>query len=100
MGLEHEVKTLELTVIERDLEIVRVNGELSQCRGKIESNNERIADLKVHRDQQEKSFTVLAESLEAFKTVSGVQIQELQNTEAPQSCELIMSFLRKGVGPQ
>ena len=98
MSLEHDVRTLELDVQEKVIEITRLNGEVNQCRAKIDITNDRIADLKATRDMQKQNFDLLAENLDAFKEVNGIRIAELQNTEAPQSCELIMAFLRKGVG--
>ena len=100
MSLEHDVRTLELDVKDKEIEITRLNGEVGQCRAKLEINNDRIADLKVSRDLQKQSFDMLAENIDAFKEVNGLKIKELQETEAPQSCELIMEFLKKGVGPQ
>jgi septal ring factor EnvC (AmiA/AmiB activator) len=98
MGLEHDVKTLELVVKDRDLEIVRLNGEVSQCRATMDITNARISDLKETRDMQKESFNMLAENLDAFKELNSVKIQEIQDVEAPQTCELIMKYLRKGVG--
>lgn len=99
MKLEHDVRTLELEVKDKEIEITRLNGEVSQCRAKIEINNDRISDLKIHREEQKASFDMLAENLEDFKAFNGIKIKELEETEAPQSCELIMKFLKKGVGP-
>ncbi len=98
MGLEHDVRTLELTVKDRDLEIVRLNGEVNQCRATMDITNDRISDLNEFRIIQKASFDMLAENLDAFREVSSFKIQEIEDTEAPQSCELIMQFLRKGVG--
>jgi len=100
MGLEHDVRTLELTVQERDLEIVRLNGEVSQCRAKMDITNDRIADLKTTRDMQKQNFDMLAENIEAFKEVNGLKIKELVEADAPETCELIMTYLRKGVGTE
>lgn len=100
MSLEHDVRSLELDVKDKVIEITRLNGEVGQCRAKLEINNDRIADLKVNRDLQKQSFDLLAENIDAFKEVNGLKIKELQETAAPQSCELIMAFLKKGVGPQ
>ena len=98
MVLEHDVITLELVVKDRDLEIVRLNGEVSQCRATMDITNSRIADLKETRDMQKESFNMLAENLDAFKELNSAKIQEIQDVEAPQTCELIMKYLRKGVG--
>ena len=97
-SLEHDVRTLELTVREKEIEITRLNGEVSQCRATMEITNDRISDLKETRDMQKQNFQLLTENLEAFKTVSSIQIQEIESVEAPDSCDNIMIFLRNGVG--
>lgn len=98
MGLEHDVKTLELLVHEKEIEITRLNGEVDKCRATMDITNDRIADLSTYRDQQKANFDMLAENLDAFKELNSFKIQEIQDVEAPQTCELIMKYLRKGVG--
>ena len=98
-SLQNDVRELELDVKEKEIEITRLNGEVDKCRSNIELVNARIDDLKVNRDQQKASFDLLSENLDLIRKANSAEITELQNTEAPQSCEMIMEFLRKGVGP-
>ena len=98
-SLQNEVGELENTVQAKEIEITRLNGEVDKCKSNIELINNRIDDLKVQREEQKSTFDLLAENLDLIRKANSAEITELQNTEAPQSCELIMEFLRKGVGP-
>lgn len=97
-SLENDVSKLETQVIQKDLEITRLNGEVKECTSKIDANNEHISDLRKDNEFREKSFDVLVENIDLIRENTARQIEDIRNAPEPQTCAEVLTLLRKGVG--
>ena len=92
-----EVKSLENKLLKSENEVVRLGGEVENCKGILKDQNKEILNIKLDAEADVERVNEVAKHLSVINKMQKKEIEDLGKVSAPKTCDESRDWLKSNL---